>query len=337
MRKLALLLGSLVVVASASAKEVVPAPVVVEEAPVQIVEKEVIVYRDKEEGFRPNGNIGLEYKYYGNTESQNHDDWNSANNYSRTQLSGGIQMTEAQKLEFRIRDYNSLDQENDRQTKVGTETRLRYFYNHGNLGDSKVNYTSRIQYRDKTNDTQDLEYMANFNFAEYMFNTDFVKTTNFTLAPRYAYVWKSNSSDYENQLGLDLYTYHELPLGFSFEFNVYSTQAFVERGEDYFEAKVEAYIYQTTNLYTDGNLSLDFNFEGGYDPYSWKKVKHEGTAKDYTLYMTPSFQVNYQVTPNLSTYVAAGATYQNWTKTAQSSASDWRWQPTAWAGFNVAF
>ncbi|MCF2674903.1 hypothetical protein I6E43_16110, partial [Fusobacterium varium] len=50
MRKLALLLGSLLVVASASAKEVVPAPVVVEEAPVQVIEKEVIVYRDKEVG-----------------------------------------------------------------------------------------------------------------------------------------------------------------------------------------------------------------------------------------------------------------------------------------------
>ena len=42
MKRLALLLGSLLVVtAAASAKEVVPAPVVVEEAPVQIVEKEV--------------------------------------------------------------------------------------------------------------------------------------------------------------------------------------------------------------------------------------------------------------------------------------------------------
>ncbi len=48
MRKLALLLGSLLVVASASAKEVVPAPVVVEEAPVQVIEKEVIVYRDRD-------------------------------------------------------------------------------------------------------------------------------------------------------------------------------------------------------------------------------------------------------------------------------------------------
>ena len=71
MRKLALLLGSLVVVASASAKEVVPAPVVVEEAPVQIVEKEVIVYRDKEEGFRPNGYVDLQYRWYGDTEGQN--------------------------------------------------------------------------------------------------------------------------------------------------------------------------------------------------------------------------------------------------------------------------
>ena len=73
MRKLALLLGSLVVVASASAKEVVPAPVVVEEAPVQIVEKEVIVYRDKEEGFRPSGNVGLEVRYFDRTEGQKND------------------------------------------------------------------------------------------------------------------------------------------------------------------------------------------------------------------------------------------------------------------------
>ena len=88
MRKLALLLGSLVVVASASAKEVVPAPVVVEEAPVQIVEKEVIVYRDKEEGFRPNGNIGLEYRAFGETEGQDGGEWSGSDgdNYGRVQF-----------------------------------------------------------------------------------------------------------------------------------------------------------------------------------------------------------------------------------------------------------
>ena len=159
MRKLALLLGSLVVVASASAKEVVPAPVVVEEAPVQIVEKEVIVYRDKEEGFRPNGNVDLQYRYYGETEGQDGEkatDWNTGDNrYSRTQLSGAIQMTEAQKLEFRVRDWNSLKHG---ETDPDSEIRLRYFYNHGNLGDSKVNFTSRIQYRDREDEKQDIEY-----------------------------------------------------------------------------------------------------------------------------------------------------------------------------------
>ena len=97
MRKLALLLGSLVVVASASAKEVVPAPVVVEEAPVQIVEKEVIVYRDKEEGFRPNGYVDLRYQFWGETEGQDEKDrdtdngsWNGNNNYGRLQLEGKI-------------------------------------------------------------------------------------------------------------------------------------------------------------------------------------------------------------------------------------------------------
>ena len=89
MKKLALLLGSLLVVASASAKEVVPAPVVVEEAPVQVIEKEVIVYRDKEVGFRPNGYVDLQYRWYGETEGQeNGEGWAGETNYSRTQLQG---------------------------------------------------------------------------------------------------------------------------------------------------------------------------------------------------------------------------------------------------------
>ena len=389
MRKLALLLGSLVVVASASAKEVVPAPVVVEEAPVQIVEKEVIVYRDKEEGFRPNGYVDLQYRWYGDTEGQNFDNgkesatkvtdgkladaWNGANNYSRLQLQGKINMTENQSLEYRVRDWRELDKEStdrdNRDTVGGSQTRLRYFYNHGNLGDSKVNYTSRIQYQNTDNhddDNQKVEYMARFNFADYMFNSDFVKTADFTVAPRYAYVWSDNSSNYDNQLGVDLYTMHELPLGFSFEFNVYTTQHFY--GQDqYFDAAskkedknftvdVEAYIYNTTNLYTNGNVSVDFNFEGGYDAYNWSQEKKFGTKRiadnavkgytgkgtgtdnaQYSVYALPTVQLNYQATPNLKLYAAAGAEYRNWTVTSENSASNWRWQPTVFAGFRTTF
>ncbi len=381
MRKLALLLGSLVVVASASAKEVVPAPVVVEEAPVQIVEKEVIVYRDKEEGFRPNGYVDLQYRWYGDTEGQNQDNgkvkdekdptaWNSANNYSRIQLQGKINMTENQALEYRVRTYDELDKEDERNTKSGTQTRLRYFYDHGNLGDSKVNLTSRVHYRNNGHDdnSQELEYQARFNFAEYMFNNDFVKTTDFTVAPKYAYSWSDNSSNYDNQLGVDLYSYYELPLGFSAELNVYTTQHFY--GQDqYFDAAskkedknftvdVEAYIYNTTNLYTNGNVSVDFNFEGGYDAYKWSQEKKFGTKRladkvatgypvdgegtgtlnsKYSVYALPTVQLNYQATPNVKLYVAAGAEYRNWAIESEKSASNWRWQPTVFAGFRTTF
>ena len=349
MRKLALLLGSLVVVASASAKEVVPAPVVVEEAPVQIVEKEVIVYRDKEEGFRPNGNIGLEYKYYGNTESQNHDDWNSANNYSRTQLSGGIQMTEAQKLEFRIRDYNSLDQENDRQTKVGTETRLRYFYNHGNLGDSKVNLTSRIEYKDTTSNAQYVEYQPRFDFAEYLFNNDFIKTTKAVIAPKYRYEWSTdNSSDYSNQVGADLEYTADLPLGFDIELNVYNTyfsygteQEFkpengkVEKGDNNFTTDVELYLHFNANLYTNGKYSLDLGTEWGYDPYNAYNEKTDD--RNYYLKADQWVTLNYAATEFVNVYLTGGAEYGNFTRTHEGCATNWRWQPYVAAGFNVAF
>lgn len=379
MKRLALLLGSLLVVsAAASAKEVVPAPVVVEEAPVQIVEKEVIVYRDKEEGFRPNGYVDLQYRWYGDTEGQNHDfdatspratgndAWNGANNYSRTQLITKINMTEKQALEARIRNYNNLDEEIGRESAGGTQTRLRYFYDHGLVGDSKVDLTSRLEYRDNddVDSSQYVEYQAQFNFADYLFNNDFVKTTNFQVAPKYRYHWGAgNSSDYDNQVGVDLYTMHELPLGFSFEFNLYATQHFygqdkyfdgTRKSEDKnFTVDMEAYIYNTTNLYTNGNYSVDFGFEGGYDAYQWSQEKKFGTPKytgsatvddavgtqnaKYSLYALPYIQLSYQATEFTTIYAAAGAEYRDWTINSQKSASNWRWQPTAWAGFKTTF
>ncbi len=177
MKKSLLLVGAfLTVAAMAQAKEVVPAPVVVEEAPVKVVEKEVIVYRDKEEGFRPNGYVNLHYKYYGDAEELNYKNDGKSNNYGRVELKGKINMTENQSLEYRIRDYNSWNSTGNKEDKGmdGTQSRFRYFYNHGYLGDSKVNLTSRIHYQDNghDDDSQELEYQARFNFAEYMFNND---------------------------------------------------------------------------------------------------------------------------------------------------------------------
>ena len=365
MRKLALLLGSLVVVASASAKEVVPAPVVVEEAPVQIVEKEVIVYRDKEEGFRPNGNVDLQYRYYGKTEGKEDEhakgydikEWNEKNNASRLQLQGKINMTENQALEYRVRTFNDLDKENTLNAgNDDTQVRLRYFYNHGNLGDSKVNFTSRVHYED-VGSSQNIQYMARFNFAEYMFNNDFVKTTDFTIAPHYKYKWNDeNSSEYDNQVGVDLYSFYELPWGFSTELNVYADQHFYGKGSEMtvkdgdkaakedknFTVSVEAYVYHTLPLYSNDKLSVAFNNEGGFDTWDWSREKEfDGTRESddttYQVYLLSTIGVDYQATPNVTLYAAAGAEYRNWTRIEASSTSNWRWQPTAWAGFKTTF
>ncbi|MBM6689568.1 hypothetical protein H9X75_00570 [Fusobacterium mortiferum] len=363
MKRLALLLGSLLVVtAAASAKEVVPAPVVVEEAPVQIIEKEVIVYREKEQGFRPNGYVDLQYRYYDKTEDQKNL-WNTNDESSRTQLKTKINMTENQTLEARIRDYNTLSQDStytttdegkEVLTSGTTETRLRYWYNHGNVGDSKVNLDSRLEYKNYDT-TQYVEYQAQFDFAEYLFNNDFIKTDYFQIAPKYRYTWSDdNSSNYTNGVGLDIYSYYTLPAGFSAELNVYATENFYgqskatadgKTAEDSFGVSVEAYLYNTTNLYTNGNYTVDLGFEGGFDSYNWSQEKilknADLTSTDsnstYSLYALPYVKVNYQATEFVNLYAAVGAEYRNWMITDRHAAQDWRWQPTAWAGFNVAF
>ena len=371
MKKSMLLVGAfLTVAAMAQAKEVVPAPVVVEEAPVQIVEKEVIVYRDKEEGFRPNGYVDLQYRYYGDTEGNNRtaptaDAWNKNNNYSRIQFQGNINMTEKQNLEWRIRGYNSLDEHAGSEIEPvgskenGTETRLRYFYNHGLLGDTQIDLTSRVHYQNNADDDrQNLEYQARFDFANYMFNNEYVKTDYFVLAPKYAYDWSDdNSSDYDNQLGVDFYSWFTLPWNFSVEFNLYATQHFYGQDQGFnngkdiedknFTLDMEFYIYNTTNLYTNGNFSVDFGFEGGYDPYTWSQEKKFGTKdgineygsddSKYDLYALPYIQANYAVTEDMTVYAALGAEYRDWAVNNGHSATNWRWQPTAWAGFKTTF
>ena len=367
MKKSLLLVGAfLAVTAMAQAKEIVPAPVVVEETPVQIVEKEVIVYRDREpEGFRPNGYVDLQYRYYGEAEELNYKNNDVNNKYGRTQLLGKINKTEKQSLEYRVRSYNDWNSatNKDNRGEKGTQTRLRYFYDHGNLGDSKVDLISRLEYKKDTDDVQSLEYQARFNIADYLFNNDFIKTTSFTFAPKYKYKWSSNTDNYENILGLDLFTMNQLPLGFSFEFNLYGDQHFygerkatgvTDTVKNNTSLTMEAYLYNTTNLYANDDVSVDFYFEGGFDPYKWNSEKIQRTLKvgapdkidaanynyyhnSYQVYAYPQLIANYKITPNLNVYTSLGAEYRNWAYTSEKSAKDWRWQPTAVVGFRTTF
>ena len=105
MKKLALVLGSLLVVGTAvSAKEVMPAPVAAPERVVEVVEKPVIVYRDREvaPAWRPNGSVDVQYRWYGETENKTPSEnaWANPdnNNAGRLQTETKINFTEKQRL-----------------------------------------------------------------------------------------------------------------------------------------------------------------------------------------------------------------------------------------------
>lgn len=380
MKKLALVLGSLLVVsAAASAKEVVPAPVVVEEAPVQIVEKEVIVYREKAPEWKPNGNLDVQYKYYGEVENKEIKDdvsWaDEATNYSRLQLEGNINLTPADKLNIRVRNFNSLDKH---EYNKADNTRMRYYHTFGDV--YGMDTTSRLEY-ERGSEEQSLEGRAIFDFSKYMFSNDYVKTTNFSLEPSYKYTWAdSNDDDYTNTLGLALNTEHEFPFGFSFEADIEVFKDFYGYNKDVksprefkdgfvdgrkhrygrdgnlnsyssnTRVEVTALLRNHQELYAQDKLSIAFDVEGGYDTYNYTQkgygIRNAGKPSvDYgkryhraidTLKLEPSFTATYAATKFVDLYAGVGAEYAN-KQTQENEAKNWRWQPYAFAGFNVAF
>ncbi|MGL5592429.1 MAG: FomA family porin-like outer membrane protein, partial [Clostridium sp.] len=373
MKKLALLLGSLLLVgATASAKEAVVAPVEVSKEVVVVADvvEEVVV----EEAFRPSGYIGLEYRAYGETEGHgdeivrnaqgnlsdtNQDTWNrGANNRARLQTTFGVQMTENSRLEGRVRDYTNLDSKDDSVTGVGkaygTETRLRYSYKHNDV------LTSRLQYRDEENDSQNFEYMLRYT----AYQNKGGLLSKVVLAPSlYHSMAADNGGNYLNTIGLDIEYAGNLPFGFTWDGTLYLDQNFYNQEfktsatstkKRSFDVTWEIYLYRTFGLYAGEKTNVDFNFVGGYDPYIFRQYERYTPAKaatsttlavpaliteknTYSLYTALDVSVNYQLTPAVSLNGGVGAEYRNWDNENQSTANNWRWQPYAFAGMKVNF
>ncbi|MGX6591407.1 FomA family porin-like outer membrane protein [Cetobacterium ceti] len=338
MKKVALLLGSLLMVGA------------------------VAQAADAATTFKPTGYVDLQYKIYGKTENAKNaaTDWNEGNNQiSRIQLLGNIAITENQSLEYRVRNYNSIAKDHGNSNK--DETRLRYFYNHGNLDNTNIDFVSRVEYKRVAGSKQSLEYMPRFSFAKYMPEA----VTKFVLAPRYKYQWAdSNDNVYQNELGLNLETSTNLPLGFTFDFDLENTQTFYSQHKFYdggeqakshnFDVAIKAIVNKDVDLYATEKTDVLFHFEGGFDKYHISQHKMYGVDKaddvvvgnrktlgtdraSYSLYAEPTVQVTYALNGSTNLYGAVGARYENYNVTSNKSASTWRWQPIAWAGFKTTF
>lgn len=366
MKKLALFLGSLLVVGTAvQAKEVVVAPTEVSKEIIVVAEpvvEEVVVVTPE---FKPTGYVGVQYKAYGKTEGHgdkvrlnpegnaqddNQDTWNRGyNNYSRLETTFGIQATERFSLEGRIRDYNNLERNDESNVgQNGTETRLRAYYKHDDM------FTSRVQYRDMQDDSQNLEYQLRIN----AYKNEGGLLSSAVVAPKVYHSFpKDGGGDYLNTLGVDVELLGNLPLGFTWENNYYFNQNFygekfytnsdlTTKKDKKFEAIVELYLYNTVALWSNDTTTVDFNFEGGYDPYAFRQY-NKYTEKDgivsksakttYELKAVLSLDAEYKLTETLAVNAGVGAEYRNWDNIDQSSASHWRWQPFAYAGMKATF
>ena len=374
MKKLALVLGSLLVVGSvASAKEVMPAPTPAPEKVVEYVEKPVIVYRDREvtPAWRPNGSVDVQYRWYGRVENKTpkkdtDGNWATAGNINagRLQTETKVNFTEKQSLEVRTRNMHTLNDTDDNNAKSAAKSdnvRVRHFYKLGNF--DKVAATTRLEYDQKTGDGEKkLGASVLFDFSDYIYSNNFFKVDKLGLRPGYKYVWKGHGNGEEgaptvhNEYHLAFESDFTLPLNFTLNleydlaYNRYREKLAVKDGlkKGEWTGELTAVLANYTPLYKAGAVEVGFNAEGGYDTYNMHQYKRIGgtgsvdgdsTAtdrRDYELYLEPTLRVSYKPTDFVKLYAAAGADYRN-RVTNESEVKRWRWQPTAWAGMKVTF
>ena len=375
MKKLALVLGSLLVVGSvASAKEVMPAPTPAPEKVVEYVEKPVIVYRDREvtPAWRPNGSVEVELRNWGEVEGHKAEDkyWDGEDYWTQLRTTTKINFTEKQSLKIHTRNNYGLKRANNELAEA-ERLELTHTYKFGNLGSSKID--TRLETKFKHSGSKKfVEVKPVFDFSEYFFKNDYVKATALELAPFYRYVWgadKEASDKYENIYGLYANAEFDLPWGMTFQAE-FDDGIFAYRrinrtdrniGQD-LTAKygnVELTLTKEFQLYKSAKNDLRLHLEGVYETsYSWSKkdpasVGEFGTVRGngkkerlggYSAKFDPAIVYNFKATDYVTLFTRVGAEYKNRSQAADSystsnrhGAKHWRWQPYARVGFKATF
>ncbi|WP_338947942.1 porin [Fusobacterium nucleatum] len=374
MKKLALVLGSLLVVGSvASAKEVMPAPMPAPEKVVEYVEKPVIVYRDREvtPAWRPNGSVEVELRNWGEVEGHKAEDeyWDGEDYWTQLRTTTKINFTEKQSLKIHTRNKYGLKRANNELAEA-ERLELTHTYKFGNLGSSKIDTRLETKFR-HSGSKKFVEVKPVFDFSEYFFKNDYVKATALELAPFYRYVWgadKEASDKYENIYGLYANAEFDLPWGMTFQAE-FDDGIFAYRrinrtdrniGQD-LTAKygnVELTLTKEFQLYKSAKNDLRLHLEGVYETsYSWSKkdtlslgygtIRGNGKGErlgEYTAKFDPAIVYNFKATDYVTLFTRVGAEYKNRSQAADSystsnrhGAKHWRWQPYARVGFKATF
>lgn len=354
MKKLALIVGSLLLAANASAKEVVAAPVVVEE-PV-VVEAAPLL-----PAFKPSGFVSIEQKYNGHGE---HD--SVPQNYFRTEFKGAVQMTEADQLQWRIRSYDDLNSSDSDIARArgavpeNTETRYRWLHSLGLLGDTAIKMATRFELRQR-DDYDKYEGQLRFNFVDYIPDYSWLDTKDFTLSPKVRYVQYGESDDSAVGGGIDFQHAAVLPWGFESDLTVYYT--YNDNSGDHYRNSsqypkpfnpllgddedtnssnnidVEYYLYWSHMMWEsqDRFYQLNAYLENGIDALSYRDG--DGDTNNNSIYTMPEAQFIMNLNPATRLLLGAGAEYRNWgaRNDEMSSMQNWTWVPFVRALIKTVF
>ncbi|MGL5377282.1 MAG: FomA family porin-like outer membrane protein, partial [Cetobacterium sp.] len=245
----------------------------------------------------------------------------------------------------------------------------RYSYKHNDL------LTSRLQYRDEEDNSQNFEYMLRVN----AYKNSGALLSSIVLAPKVYHSLPTNGGgNYTNMLGANLEFAGNLPLGFTWDGVLYLEQSFYNQDrvtgvnstfdkststtDKSFDVAVELYLYRTFGLYSTETTNFDFNMVAGLDPYKFRQYNMYSYGKDtpntnlpekdklypkglysktsrntYDAQLVLDVTATHQLTPAISLKAGVGAEYRNWNNVSQDSAKDWRWQPFAFTSMNVKF
>ena len=319
-----------------------------------------------DQGFTPNGSIGLTQTFYGNSGgyktktahpslSLNYNfapKWNLNLVWDRTW--GLYEYTDSPNEQY---EYYSQP--------AGTLT-----YDYGRIGNSKVNWSSSFHLENQTSMTGSSDnYVYGqtfFDFSDYIPKSDFIEATRFSVAPQYLYGWNSKGAPgHVNTTGLALLTHWKLPANFSVTLNAYALRDWYTGGfelsgpggtynnANYFIALAWLQ-YQKTLYKFDQATSLGFSFTGGLDPFmssnrnaSWSpfiaiNAQYEwldptvqaGSYKStYILFALPQLTLTYNVNKKFSLNFFVGLKYSNqiWGETEGA------WSFTPQGGFGMTY
>jgi len=304
------------------------------------------------EDFRPTGSVKQEIRWYGDKEEVDSQD------VRLTLAEGGVRFTEKFYVDYRVRDYIRIHEDEGRDRK---DIRTRLYYDHGTLGDTQITVRERLGV--EANASKNVFYYTpEFSFANYFTPGDNFAVDTFKVRPVIRYQDDNNANKALTRYGADflsVYSFPSVPGDLAVEFNVYTRfddkefasdngvgNTATKTEDDNFAVDVELYVYYGYDLGTWNGVDFTAYYEFGMDPASFydKKVDVVDSDTDvvtddydvnWTFYNDLELQASYKVNEATSIYGAVAAEYAN--QNGNDDASDWKWQPYAYVGWRTKF